>query len=41
LRKISRIKIGLPENSGFGALDLSVSIDGENWAEKEFGGAPL
>jgi hypothetical protein len=41
LEKDFRIKIGLPENSGLGALDLSVGIDGENWAEKEFGGALL
>jgi len=39
LEKDFRIKIGLSENSGLGTLDLSVSIDRENRAEKEFGGA--
>ena len=34
-------RIGLPENSALGALALSVGIDGENWAENEFGDAPL
>ena len=41
LEKDFRIKIGLPEDSGLGALALSVGIDGENWEEKEFGGAKL
>jgi hypothetical protein len=36
-----RIKMGLPENSGLGALDIHSGIDGEKWAENEFGGAPL
>jgi len=36
-----RVKIGLPANSGLGALNLYSCIDGENWAENEFGGAPL
>jgi len=36
-----RIKMGLPENSGLGALDLHFGIDGGNWAENEFGGSPL
>ena len=41
LEKDFRIKIGLPEDSGLGALALSVGIDGEDWEEKEFGGAKL
>lgn len=36
-----RVKMGLPEDSGLGALDIHSSIDGEQWAENEFGGAPL
>jgi len=36
-----RVKIGLPVNSGLGALNLYSCIDSENWAENEFGGAPL
>jgi hypothetical protein len=36
-----RTKMGLPDNSGLGALELHSSIDGEQWAENEFGGAPL
>ena len=41
LEKDFRIKMGLPENSGLGALDLYYGLDGENWAENEFGDAPL
>jgi len=41
LDKDFRIKMCLPENSGLGALDLLSGIDGQNWAENEFGGAPL
>ena len=41
LDKDFRIKIGLPENSGLGALDLHFGIDGGNWAENEFGGSLL
>ena len=41
LEKDFRIKTGLLEDSGLGALALSVGIDGENWTEKEFGGARL
>lgn len=41
LDKNFRIKMGLPENCGLGALDLHSGIDGENWAENEFGGSPL
>lgn len=41
LDKDFRIKMGLPEDSGLGALDVHFSIDGEQWAENEFGGAPL
>jgi len=41
LDKDFRAKIGLPANSGLGALNLYSSIDSENWVENEFGGAPL
>jgi hypothetical protein len=41
LDKDFRIKMGLPENSGLGALDFHSGIDGGNWAENEFGGSPL
>jgi len=36
-----RLKLGLPAHAGLGALAVIDSINGENWAEKEFGGAPL
>ena len=36
-----RIKMGLSANCGLGAVDLYAGIDNENWAENEFGGAPL
>ena len=36
-----RSRLGLREEAGLGALPLMESIDGENWAEREFGGAPL
>jgi hypothetical protein len=36
-----RMKMGLSQNSGLGALELHSGIDGENWAENEFGSAPL
>jgi len=36
-----RRKMGLPEGSGLGAIDITVGIEGGNWTEKEFGGAPL
>ena len=41
LDKDFRVKIGLSANSGLGALNLYSSIDSENWAENEFGGASL
>lgn len=41
LEKDFRIKMGLSANCGLGALDLYAGIDNENWAENEFGGAPL
>jgi len=41
LDKDFRVKIGLAVNSGLGALNLCSSIDNENWAENEFGGASL
>jgi len=36
-----RIKMKLPENSGLGALELQCGIDGEQWAQNEFGDAAL
>lgn len=36
-----RLKLGLEENAGLGKLTIAESINGENWAEKEFAGAPL
>lgn len=36
-----RVKMGLDKESGLGALEISASLDSENWAEKEFGNAPL
>ncbi len=41
LEKNFRHKLGLPGDSGLDALDLTAGIDGERWAENEFGGAPL
>ncbi len=41
LDKEFRLKMKLPENSGLSALNLYSSIDSENWAENEFGDAPL
>jgi hypothetical protein len=41
LVKDFRQRIGLAEGSGLGAIDITSSVDGQNWAEKEFGGAPL
>jgi len=41
LEKDFRHKMGLPEGSGLDALGLSAGVDSENWAENEFGGAPL
>lgn len=36
-----RLKLGLEENAGLGKLTVTESINGDNWAEKEFAGAPL
>jgi hypothetical protein len=36
-----RRKMGLPEGSGLGAIDITAGIDGGGWEEKEFGGASL
>jgi hypothetical protein len=36
-----RCKIGLSPDSGLGPLDVSEGVENENWAEKEFSGAPL
>jgi hypothetical protein len=36
-----RLKMKLSENSGLGAIELQCGIDGEQWAQNEFGGAAL
>ena len=36
-----RQTMGLPADSGLGALKLTDGLDGNQWAEHEFGGAPL
>ena len=41
LAKDFRQRIGLAEGSGLDAIDITSCVDGKNWAEKEFGGAPL
>jgi len=41
LVKDFRARLGLKEDAGLGALALDESLDGEDWAQREFGGAPL
>jgi hypothetical protein len=41
LQKDFRLRLGLPEGSGMDKLDVAAGIDGGNWAENEFGGAPI
>ncbi len=41
LAKDFRQRIGLSKDSGLDALDITSCVDGENWAEKEFGDAPI
>ena len=36
-----RVKFGLSPDSGLSALGIADGLDAEQWAEKEFGGAPL
>ncbi len=36
-----RAKLGLNVNAGLGALDPATGLDNDQWAEHEFGGAPL
>jgi hypothetical protein len=36
-----RARLGLKEDVGLGALALAESLDGEDWAQREFGAAPL
>ncbi len=36
-----RDKIGLPAYSGLGPLPVAAGLEAENWANREFGGAPL
>ncbi|MDA2931468.1 IS4 family transposase, partial [Acidobacteria bacterium AH-259-O06] len=41
LEKEFRARLGLPEGAGLGPLGAAEGVDGENWAEQEFGEAPL
>ena len=41
LVKDFRARLGLKEDAGLGALALDESLDGEDWAQREFGDAPL
>ena len=41
LDKDFRTKLGLADNSGLGAIKIHDGLDSENWAENEFGNAPL
>jgi Domain of unknown function (DUF4338)/Transposase DNA-binding/Transposase DDE domain len=41
LEKDLRVKLGLPPDSGLSALKVADGLDADQWAEKEFGGAPL
>lgn len=41
LAKDFRQRLGLPAGSGLGPLGLTEGLDGECWAEQEFGGAEL
>ncbi len=34
-----RMKMGIPEGSGLGEIEITAGIEGGNWAEKEFGGS--
>ena len=36
-----RQRLGLPAHSGRGPLPMDAGLEGEGWAEQEFGGAPL
>jgi hypothetical protein len=41
LEKDFRLKLGLPADSGPGALQVADGLGEDTWAKKEFGGAPL
>lgn len=41
IEKDFRRKIGLAQDCGLDKLDIAAGIDSENWAENEFGSAPL
>jgi len=41
LEKNFRLQLGLSENAGLGALKATVGLDSEQWAQNEFGDAPL
>ena len=41
LEKDLRVKLGLPADSGLSALKVGDGLGADQWAEKEFGGAPL
>ena len=36
-----RLRMGVPQRRGLGPLALDAGLEGEQWAEYEFGGAPL
>jgi len=41
LERDFRLKMGLPANSGLSALEVADGLGSDEWARKEFGGAPL
>ena len=41
IEKDFRAKLGLPADAGLSSLDVADGLDADQWAEKEFGGAPL
>jgi len=41
LERDFRLKMGLPADSGLSALEIADGLGADQWAQKEFGGAPL
>lgn len=41
IEKDFRLQMGLSENAGLGSLNIDDGLDGDKWAEYEFGDAPL
>lgn len=41
LQQDFRTRLGLPAGAGLGPLQPADGVDGNNWAQQEFGGAPL